>query len=778
MKAGKIISFLHKKKRWGLIVLAVLVFIAAAWLCHYLVRYQFYHAYKAYLSENVYEEGTPFRALADASKDVAGMELAAESKSLKLYANVKTGEVAVYDKRNGQTVYSNPPDADQDSVANKVNLNYLKSQLILQYYNSDVVSGTMDSYSVSVSKKRLTAEKLKDGIRFVYTMGDTAENAIHFEVPLEYRLKDDYLEATVPAGQVKEYNGSIYRIQLLRYFGAASTKESGYTVVPNGCGSLIYFNNGKTQESAYSQYVYELDPLVSNYTTIENVIPAKLPLFALCREKSSVLGTIESGASLSLISADVAGKFNDYNYAYATFVVRNADNLRMFGDNTQDVYVLEKEPYNVDCTVRYSFLTEENKGYVGVGTYYRNRLLGEGSLKATPDSGDIPFYCDVIAGIKETSHFLGVQYLHSFAMTTYDEAKEMSKELTEAGISKQVMNLQGWFNGGYYHDAADVVHPLRVLGSKKDLRQLSELLREKGGRLYLDVQFQKVSFADNGFPYNMEASRYYSGYVVSFGAVDPTTLRNTANLGYKEIRYNLLSPKYLPRYVKKFAKQIRKYDVDGISLRDLGNVLASDKRRTNIIDREQALSVVKGQFEELKKTGKSLMTNAANAYAFAYSDDVINAPVSANQYRITDADVPLYGMILHGSVSYAGELMNFEDKDRLSTALLELIESGASPHFVFTREESSEMKNTAMNSFYCTTFDNWKEEAAFVYEKVNEVLREVNGAKMQNHEILDNGLRRITYDNGKVIRVNYSAEALSDGGITVPAKSYHLEGTR
>jgi len=61
---------------------------------------------------------------------------------------------------------------------------------------------------------------------------------------------------------------------------------------------------------------------------------------------------------------------------------------------------------------------------------------------------------------------------------------------------------------------------------------------------------------------------------------------------------------------------------------------------------------------------------------------------------------------------------------------------------------------------------------------VNEVLREVNGAKMQNHEILDNGLRRITYDNGNVIRVNYSAEALSDGGITVPAKSYHLEGTR
>jgi hypothetical protein len=93
----------------------------------------------------------------------------------------------------------------------------------------------------------------------------------------------------------------------------------------------------------------------------------------------------------------------------------------------------------------------------------------------------------------------------------------------------------------------------------------------------------------------MEASRYYgAGYVATFGQVNPATLRNTSGLGYEENLYSLISPKYLPRYVSKFAKKIQKIDVDGISLRDLGNVLTSDKKRSNQINREEALMLCSG----------------------------------------------------------------------------------------------------------------------------------------------------------------------------------------
>ena len=55
--------------------------------------------------------------------------------------------------------------------------------------------------------------------------------------------------------------GSLYRIRLLGYFAAAGADENGYLVVPNGSGSLIYFNNGKSNVENYSQYIYDIDPL-------------------------------------------------------------------------------------------------------------------------------------------------------------------------------------------------------------------------------------------------------------------------------------------------------------------------------------------------------------------------------------------------------------------------------------------------------------------------------------------------------------------------------------
>ena len=47
---------------------------------------------------------------------------------------------------------------------------------------------------------------------------------------------------------------------------------------------------------------------------------------------------------------------------------------------------------------------------------------------------------------------------------------------------------------------------------------------------------------------------------------------------------------------------------------------------------------------------------------------------------------------------------------------------------------------------------------------------------MVGHEILDNGVRKVTYDNGVTIYVNYSEEDLTADGKTVPALSYRLEG--
>lgn len=781
-KKEKIKRPMSLTKKIVLCLVSVAAVAVIIYLLYYYFHYMAYDKYKDYLSSYEYETGTVYTPIQEAKSDVAGMELVCENEFLKLYTDTQMASVAIYDKRDGSITYSNPTNADNDSIANASNVNYLKSQFLLTYYNADVKSGNYDSYSQSVAKGQYKVESIDNGVRYIYRVGEiTASNGgdgISFEIPLEYRLDGDGLNVSIPVCAIKEYgNATVARIQLLRYMGAADNTEEGYIVVPNGSGSLIRFNNGKTTAASYSQYIYDIDPMAANYTTTENVISAKLPIYGICRKDRSLLISVEDGASTSVVTAGISGVYNDYNYAYTTFVIRNVDNLRMFGDSTQDVYVIEPNPYDINLTVRYTFLTEEYSGYSGLANYYRERLIAEGKLTPMKEDGDIPFYYDIIAAAKETDHFLGVQYLHTFSMTTFEEAGKISDDLASSGIHNQVMNLQGWFNGGYYHDTADKIKVLWKLGGKSGLEKLQEKVSANNGRMYLDVAFQEVTFADDDFQYNAEGSRYYgAGYVASFGQVNPTTLRNTSGLGFYETKYDLLSPKFLPRYVQKFAKKIKNYDVYGISLRDLGDELHSDKRRTNVISREEALDIVLGQLEVLKATDKKMMMEAANAYAFAYASDIINAPVEDNSYAIIDENIPLYEMVIHGCISYSTELLNYDDAEDMTLTILQAIEAGAAPHYVFTWDKSSDMKNTGMNRYYATTYEVWKEEAVAVYGQINDALKYVSGSVIVRHEILDDGVRKVTYDNGVTVYINYSDKAQTVDGLEIPAMWYRLEG--
>lgn len=846
------------------IIAAVILIFLARWL----IRYYFYNGYQNELSSYSYEEGGEFQAISETKSDVADMVLAAENDTLKLYVNTSSGAVAVVDKRNGNITYSNPTDADEDSIASGTNKDYLKSQLIVDYFNTTRTQGTFDSYSYCAERGQLEVESIANGVRFLYTMGDLSSETgivpqyistdtlekvmermseegrtftkkkyteskvadnyyellesavkgasqlrklnnyfteagfteeeyiaemegsgveglipISFEIPLEYRLNGDAVDVSIPLSEVKENGGgSIFRIQMLRYFGAAGTKEEGYMLVPNGSGSLINFNNGKMGTSPYSEYVYGLDPLSAEYTVRENTTDTKLALYGIFRKDSAVFATIEDGASYALLSAYVSGKVNEYNFVYPTFVVRGNDKLSMFGTtgNEADITIVETNHYDANLTVKYTMLTEENADYSSAANYYRDRLVREGKLTAEETTGDdLKFYYDVLGGVGMTKFFLGTQYQGMYAMTTFEEAEDIYTDLYDSGITKQVMNFQGWMNRGYYHDVANKIRIPHALGGKSDLEALSSRMAADGNTFYADVAFQKVTFISRRYSYGNETSRYYgAGYVAEFGLVNPATLRQTSGLGYEENHYYLISPKFLHRYTDAFVKKIGKYDIGGISLRDLGNELHSDKKRTHIIDREAALDVVTAVLGDMKDTGKSILLNAGNDYAFGYADDMINVPLSSNDYYIIDETVPFYEMLIHGYIDYAGSVINLSDTYEKSDIVLNLVENGAAPHFMFSWENSSDIKTTALNRFYSTSYENWKDDAVAIYNEVNGALKYVTGAAMIKHETLDSGVKAVTYSNGVVIYINTGNSDKTVNGVTVPAKGYLVGGVK
>ena len=105
-----------KKLLYG--ILSLILLIVVIWVVYFFVHFYSYNKYRDYVSSYDYEEGSEFTPISESTSDVDGMVLAAENNNLKLYINETVGEVAFYDKRNGETFYSNPVNAEEDSIAN------------------------------------------------------------------------------------------------------------------------------------------------------------------------------------------------------------------------------------------------------------------------------------------------------------------------------------------------------------------------------------------------------------------------------------------------------------------------------------------------------------------------------------------------------------------------------------------------------------------------------------------------------------------------------------
>ncbi len=854
---------MKKLKRIILSCLAILLLIVIGYYTHYFIYYVKYDVYKDVLITYDFKEGKEFVPLVDDGNNIANMVLASESDELKLYTDTTTAEIAIYDKRTGDITYSNPIDADND-FATGINKSFLKSQVIIDYYNDKRTSGTMNSYDMSTKNGQFTLEGIDNGIRYIYTFGSLGsptgivpvyitaerlqiyldkmevvdarnvkgkyslsktmdgfleltsasmkkstlakmntllegagytaqdyqddmsaasgekEELVTFTITIDYQLEKDSLVVTVPTDKFKETGGAkIYNLQLLRFFGAANKEETGYMVVPNGSGSLINFNNGKVTAQSYLQYVYGIDPLSTDFNVVENTEDARLPIFGMKREESAFIGVIENGDALSAISADVAGKLNGYNYVYPTFFLRGTEKLEMFGTTGQgsDLPVVESSIYELDIKVRYSFMEKEDASYAGMANYLRNDLLDKGILSKNKEEESIPFYVDIIGGVKQTEHFLGIPYHELYKATTFREAGIIADSLYAMNIKNLRMNYEGWFNGGFYHDVPDKITGVSKLGGKKELEKLSDKIEDNGGKLFVELAFQKVSYISKRYRYQVESSKYYGGgFTAIFGQVNPVTLRNLSALGYRETMYNLISPKFITRYVDKFVKAIEEYEVTGITLRDLGDELHSDKKRTNVINREEAKYVIKDQLRKVDSTGKEVIVNGGNYYSLGYIDEIMNIPLGHNAYYLVDEEIPFYQMIVHGTINYTGTTINLSDSYDKTNLILRLLEYGASPRFTFTYEDSNNFKYSGLNRFYATKYDNWLEDAEAIYQEVNDVLRLVTGHYVTNHQIISSGVKKVTYDNGIILCINTNkSEAKIDGDV-IGGRSYKLWG--
>lgn len=620
------------------------------------------------------------------------------------------------------------------------------------------------------TEEDLAAENEASG----YEMDFTREYCI---VPIEYKLSEDKLIATVQTDQIEETVGTqVSAIEILKYFGAADNKEEGYSVVPNGSGSLIYFNNGKSKEDIYSQVVYGMDNAIYNRWRTQVNEEARMPIFGMKHEQGAFLACIEKGDTLATINAGVSGKVSSYNTAWSKFSLRVSDTMYMTGvsGGEQDMIVVEKNMYQGPLSVAYCFLEDEEATYADMAQYYQDKLVTEGVLTALEEKEQMPFYIDLIGGIQKDLFILGVPYTDVVAMTDAKEAEEIIDTLQSASINNIRMRLSGWFNNGINHDVAKDVKLEKAVANKKELQQLQEKLQSLGGDLYPEVGFSQILYDSDNYNIVKEASRYVYGQVATTAKIYRPTLRTGSD--YLSGRYVINSPNALPSQMKLFIKHYNKLNLDNIALRDTGVYLNSDKNKRRGIDRETSKLIVNEQMNKLSETRNEMMVVGGNAYTLSYANHLVDIPTQGNDLYIVDENIPFYEMVIHGYIDYAGTSINMIEGYDKETHLLNMIESGSAPYFTWSYESSSELQNTGYADYYSICYKDWLEESKEIYNTVNAVINPVRTSEVVAHEIISEDVRKVTYANGISIYVNYSDVDYKVDGITVAAKNYAVEG--
>ncbi|AOZ92653.1 DUF5696 domain-containing protein [Paenibacillus crassostreae] len=599
-----------------------------------------------------------------------------------------------------------------------------------------------------------------------------------FLASIEYMLDGDGLIVNIPVSDIQfpeEY--PINSISALSFFGAGDMNEQGSILVPDGSGALIHFNNGKTKYPAYQQQVYGPDMTMETTEDANQEQKARLPVFGVIHEHSAVLGIIEQGASVATINADINGRLNSYNYVYPSFYVVNKGEVTLnANDQRRSIPKFQEEPMKTDYTVRYVFLADEQASYQGMAQTYQQYLLENNGLPLQHDNqenADSTFYLQLIGSISKQNHFAGIPYDAIEPLTTFEQAQSMIKQLQERNIKQIGLKYSGWFNGDLDHKVPTKVSVDKVIGGSQGLRDFVAFTKEQGISLFPDTALLIANSGDN-FNEKKEASRTLREVPATLYPIDLALNRRDRS---KSPSY-VISPRYVERYTQSMLNGLSGYETDGISLRDLADQLNSDYLKNNQIDRVESEKISVHALTTIREHNQNILANGGNAYAFPYLTNITNAPMTSSQFKIEDEEIPFYQMVLRGYIDYTGAPYNLSTYTNEKQYILKTLEYGSGVYFEWIHEPNYKVKDTDHNDLYAVNYELWIDQAAEIYQGVNEFLKQVSHERIIWHEELEDGVFKTTYENGLYVIVNYNDTQVTADGNIIENEGYITGGDK
>ena len=693
------------------------------------------------------------------------------------FENIILPNISDRDARRLNTYYTRISMSD-NTLSDSVKEGYLKNSPGLADHDFYILRGVVD-------REKRTIEEIISGTD--YTMEDMMEDlalsgyedeetvSALFNMSLYVELENGDLKVTIPAESISYDAEQFYlaSFQLLNYFGAGKYDQEGYLFIPDGSGALINYNKYGLKKILYTtKQVYGMDYSLSfDYELNSLSTQVYFPVFGNKAGDTAILAIIEDGESMANIISESGNIRSSYETVYPQFFYETAYTVN-YTDSTKikGLYTYhDTNVYTGDYCMRYRFLTGGDADYVGMAKSYQSYLVDKGVLTKLPEQENgANFYVETLGAVEKTSTILGIPYIESVALTSFEQAQGILSEIKEAADVDLKLRYKGWENGGLYYSVSNGVDVEKSLGGKKGLAALESYALENGIALYPDVDFFMVC-SDGVFDgYNSSSNSARSIRRETLYLVEPQGLTNLAGLQYANYS---VSPYYYEKYMKSYFKDYDKLQLSGLSAGNIGTMLYAEYHKKKAVNREQAKDILAeslGTYTDDKK----LMLDGGNAYTLPFASDLVKVPMYDSAYTLEDEAVPFMQLVLHGYMHYGGDAINLSGE--YEELFLRSIEYGSSPFFTVAADNCELLKKTYFGSgYYSINWEYLKDEITACAAEWAKAYDGLENQAMTAHEKLAEDVYRTEYENGVVFYVNYGSEEvqLPDGAL-LPGRSY------
>jgi len=693
-------------------------------------------------------------------KTLNGHTLVAENDGYEMYLYEPSLSLIIRDKKTGSIMESTV--AELDGTSNESWSAFMQSGIMVEVQEN--VNSQQKKLDLVKSGAKLTVNKIKDGFYAVIEY-ESYEIKLEVEVLL---LEDGSFTVSIPQEKIVEANEKyrIGNIYIYPFLGHTRLGErEGYMFIPDGNGALIYLDDKEGRFSAgYSQKVYGNDVGVEEsyvlslfwdeYMTVNDAEKILAPVYGMVHTDSKMgyLAIIESGAECATIEAYPNGAYTPYNWITSKFRLCTLYVQPTSNSGGSVTKVTDRVPY--DIKVKFAFVKEEKANYAGLATRYREYLIENDKLKKC--EADYRIRLDFLGSEREN----WLLFKKAVSMTTASQIEEIYQELKDEGVTDILSIYKGWQSGGMEDLPIKKYNVDGCLGSEAKVKDLMDQAQNDGILFYLYDDLLRANPSTGN---------------TTFNTIKKLDRRLYSESTYKDVYETMVfeTPAKSAALASELKESLKKNGISSLAAAGISNTLFTYTYSGEEYTRLDTASVYEEILKQLND-GLDLVLEEPLSLYWQYTDAFLDMPVGNSDYIFTDQSVPFLSMVLKGSMPMYADYTNFEANKQ--EFFLQLIETGIYPSFYLTYEDPAALLYTNSSDIYTSKYSNYKEEIITYYNQLKQINEQTKDAYIIGHEVMGNGVTKVTYTNGVIIYINYSKNAVTADGYTIEGMSYEIGG--